>query len=83
MSFLLWSTDSKFFSKKDYELVRMQKTKDYFREQCVPVAAMVRAPPVPKIIACTGSNINVGEWVEIEHCYEVCHTHISVIYMYV
>ncbi len=81
MSFLYSSTYSEFISQKDYELLRIQKTKVYFREQCVPVATMVRPPPVAKIISCTGSLINVGEWVEIEHCYEVCH--LSLIYIYV
>ena len=32
---------------------------------------MVRPPPQPKILQSSGSTINAGEWVEVEHCYEV------------
>jgi hypothetical protein len=32
---------------------------------------MVRPPPQPNILQSSCSNINVGEWVEVEHCYLV------------
>ena len=32
---------------------------------------MVRPPPPAKIMLTSGEHINVGEWVEIEHCYAV------------
>jgi hypothetical protein len=57
--------------QKDFEQLRIEKTKEYFRNLCVPVASMVRPPPVPKILLSSGSHVNVGEWVEIEHCYSV------------
>ncbi len=59
------------FVQKDFEKLRIEKTKEYFRNVCVPVASMVRPPPVPKILSSSGDHINVGEWVEIEHCYSV------------
>ncbi len=31
----------------------------------------MRPPPVPKILLSSGDHVNVGEWVEIEHCYSV------------
>ncbi len=37
----------------------------------VPVASMVRPPPPPKILINAGDHVNVGEWVEVEHCYSV------------
>jgi hypothetical protein len=59
------------YVQKDFEQLRIEKTKEYFRNHCVPVAAMVRPPPVPKILSSSGSHVNVGEWVEVEHCYSV------------
>ncbi len=32
---------------------------------------MIRPPPQPKILQCQGNHVNVGEWVEVDHCYEV------------
>jgi hypothetical protein len=32
---------------------------------------MTRPPPQPKILQCSGSHVNVGEWVEVDHCYRV------------
>jgi hypothetical protein len=32
---------------------------------------MVRPPPLTKILLSSGSHLNVGEWVEVEHCYSV------------
>ncbi len=71
LSYKSSSTNSKLHAQKDFEQLRIQRTKDYFREQCVPVTTMVRPPPVAKIISCSGSHLNVGEWVEIVHSYEV------------
>jgi hypothetical protein len=52
-------------------LKNCEKAKEYFRKLCVPVASMVRPPPLPKILLSSGSHVNVGEWVEVEHCYSV------------
>ena len=49
----------------------IEKTKEYFKALCVPVAAMSRPPPQPKILQSSGTHVNVGEWVEVEHCYSV------------
>jgi hypothetical protein len=57
--------------QKDFEQLRIAKTKEYFRNHCVPVSSMVRPPPVPKILLSSGSHVNVGEWVDDEHCYSV------------
>jgi hypothetical protein len=32
---------------------------------------MVRPPPQPKMLQSSGNRVNVGEWVEVEHCHEV------------
>jgi hypothetical protein len=32
---------------------------------------MVRPPPPTKIVMIAGDHVNVGEWVEVEHCYSV------------
>ncbi len=57
--------------QRDFQQLRIEKTKEYFRNLCVPVASMMRPPPVPKILSSSGSHVNVGEWVEVEHCYSV------------
>jgi hypothetical protein len=47
------------------------RTKEYLISLQVPVSSMVRPPPPPKIFMNAGDHVNVGEWVEIEHCYSV------------
>ncbi len=58
-------------SQKEFEELRIAKTKEYFKATCVPVATMTRPPPQPKILQSSGSHVNVGEWVEVDHCYSV------------
>ncbi len=43
----------------------------HFKKLQIPLKEMVRPPPQPKILQSSGSSVNVGEWVEVEHCYEV------------
>jgi hypothetical protein len=54
---------------KNYASKRQKNTSAIFAS--LSVATMVRPPPVPKILSCSGSHVNVGEWVEVEHCYSV------------
>ena len=57
--------------QKEYEKFRVERTKAYLKSLQVPVASMVRPPPPPKILMNAGDHVNVGEWVEVEHCYSV------------
>jgi hypothetical protein len=59
--------------QKEYEKLRVERTKEYLKSLQVPVAvaSMVRPPPPPKILMNAGDHVNVGEWVEVEHCYSV------------
>jgi hypothetical protein len=57
--------------QKEYEKLRVERTKECLKSLQVPVASMVRPPPPPKILMNAGDHVNVGEWVEVEHCYSV------------
>ncbi len=57
--------------QKEFEQLRIEKTKEYFKALCLPVATMTCPPPQPKILQCSGAHVNVGEWAEVDHCYSV------------
>jgi hypothetical protein len=57
--------------QKEFEKLRIARTKEHFEKLQIPLSDMVRPPPQAKILQSSGSAINVGEWVEVEHCYEV------------
>ncbi len=61
----------KFTLKREYEKLRIERTKSHLIGLQVPVMSMVRPPPPPKILMTSGDHVRVGEWVEVDHCYSV------------
>jgi hypothetical protein len=58
-------------SKREYEKLRIERTKSHLIGLQVPVMSMVRPPPPPKILMTSGNHVRVGEWVEVDHCYRI------------